>query len=71
MKISQTNGCERGSCIPDFPLMFAQLRDVLTAEDSTVMPKKDQYGWTVFPKRTELAVAPIRVREGDWRKCCG
>jgi hypothetical protein len=29
---------------------FAQLRDVLSAENSTVMPKKDHHGGSAFPQ---------------------
>jgi hypothetical protein len=30
--------------------MFAQLRDVLTAEDSTVMAEEDNHRWSTGPK---------------------
>jgi hypothetical protein len=35
--IAQTNGSQRGAPASDFFCVFAQLRDMLAAEDSTVM----------------------------------
>lgn len=36
-----------------FRFMLAQLRDVLPAEDSAVMPEERDYGGLVFPQRSE------------------
>jgi hypothetical protein len=49
MKISQPNGSQVGPGIPDSALMFAQLRDVLAAEDSAVMPQEYEYRRPVLP----------------------
>jgi hypothetical protein len=49
MNIAESNRCQRGSGTPEVILVLAQLRDVLAAKDSAVMPKEDDYGGTVLP----------------------
>ena len=48
--IAKSNGCQSCGGSLKMLLVLAQLRDVLTAKDSTVMPQEDQYGRTAFPK---------------------
>jgi hypothetical protein len=48
--------------------MFAQLRDVLAAEDSTVVAKKDNYCRRLSPKRAEAGGMAINVGQGDSRQ---
>jgi hypothetical protein len=43
-------------------LVLAQLRDMLAAEDSSVVPQENQHGVLTLPKRTEPDVAPIGIR---------
>ncbi len=45
--------------------MLAQLRDVLAAEDSTVVPQEDQDRGLVLPKRAEPDLAASGVRKHD------
>jgi hypothetical protein len=45
--------------------MFAQLRDVLAAEDSTVVPEEDDDRGTGGPKQVELDRTLIGVRKDD------
>ena len=45
--------------------MFAQLRDVLAAEDSAVMAKENQDGGIVFPERAEPDLLAESVGEDD------
>jgi hypothetical protein len=45
--------------------MFAQLRDVLTAEDSTVMPQEDDHRRLLRPKRPQPQLLPISVGKRD------
>ncbi len=45
----------------EFILMLAQLRDVLAAEDSTVMAKEYHYGWALSPQRTEFELPAIDI----------
>jgi hypothetical protein len=42
---------------------FAQLRDVLSAEDSTVVAKEDHNGRSALPQRAEARWFAIGVRE--------
>jgi hypothetical protein len=44
---------------------FAQLRDVLSAEDSTVVPKKDHNSRSAFPQGAKARRLAIGVRERD------
>lgn len=45
--------------------MIAQLRDVLAAEQSTVVTKKDEDGRVVAPQAAETHEVAIRVRQCD------
>jgi hypothetical protein len=49
MYIPEPHRSQRGSGSPEVVLVFAQLRDVLAAKDSAIMPKEDHYGGTVLP----------------------
>ena len=49
-------------------LMFAQLRDVLTAEDSTIMAKKNKNRRPLFPESSKTMVVPIAIRQHDGGK---
>jgi len=46
-------------------LIFAQLRDVLAAEDSAKVAEKDDYGWFVLPEGAEAELVAIGVWEDD------
>jgi len=48
--------------------MLAQLRDVLAAEYSTIVPQKDQNSWLFVPKRSEGDFAAIGFRQHDIRQ---
>lgn len=48
-RIAQTDGRQARTFFVKLLFKFAQLRNVLTAEDSTVMPEKDEYGRRIFP----------------------
>jgi hypothetical protein len=43
----------------------AQLRDMLSAEDSTIMPQKHDHRRPLFPQRTQPRGLAFRVRERD------
>jgi hypothetical protein len=43
----------------------AQLRDMLAAKDSTVMPQEDEYGRLPQPQRAEAQFVTVRVRKLD------
>jgi len=42
--VSESHRGKRRTLVPECLLMFAQLRDVLAAKDSSVVAEKDQYG---------------------------
>jgi hypothetical protein len=53
MHIAESNRGQRCSGAPEVVLVFAQLRDVLAAKDSAIMPKEDNHCGTVLPQRSE------------------
>lgn len=48
-RIAQTHGCQARALLAKLLFKFAQLRNVLTAEDSTVMPEKDNHRGRITP----------------------
>jgi hypothetical protein len=48
--------------LPEFVLVLAQLRDVLAAKDSAVMPKEHDDADILFPKRAEANLTAARFR---------
>ena len=51
--IAEADSGESGLFFAEGLLMFAQLRDMLAAEDSAVVAKENQDGGIVFPERAE------------------
>ena len=49
-------------------LVLAQLRDVLAAEDSAVVPEEDEHGRPALPKRAEPDLVSVDVRQTDVRE---
>jgi hypothetical protein len=52
-----------GAFLLELSFKFAQLRDVLSAEDSTVMPKEDHNRRSALPQRSEPRRLAVGVRE--------
>jgi hypothetical protein len=48
-------------------LLCAQLRDMLAAEDSTIVAQKDQDRRLTLPKRAEAEFPASRIRQDDRR----
>lgn len=63
--VAQTDGGERGAFVEEGLLVFAQLRDVLVAEDSAVVAKKNDDGGVAFPERAETDFLAVRIWEND------
>jgi hypothetical protein len=61
--IAQANHGEMSAFLLELDFEFAQLRDVLSAEDSTVVAKEDHYGRSTLPQRAEARWFAIGVRE--------
>ena len=68
MTISQSDGGQVGSLVSEGLLAFAQLRDVLAAEDSSIVPKEDDYGRRCGPKGAESNFAAVGIGEHDLRQ---
>ena len=64
-RVSQSDGAEPRSLGLEFLFMFTQLRDMLAAEDSAVMPEEDNHRGTRFPKRAEPDRGSVGVGQGD------
>jgi|SRR5580704_5801491 hypothetical protein len=47
--VAESNRGKRGTLVPERLLMFAQLRDVLAAKDSSVVAEKNQHGRLSVP----------------------
>ncbi len=63
--VAQSDRRQPGSGLLEFGFVFAQLRDMLAAEDSTVMPQKDDYGGTALPQRAQADIAAARLGQHD------
>ena len=62
---------DRGQSRPgllELILVLAQLRDVLAAEDSAVVPQKDNHGGTLLPQRAESHFTAARLWQHELRK---
>ena len=60
--VSQSNGRQRGSFVPESLLVFAQLRDMLAAKNSSIMPQKNDHGRLAGPQRSQPRLFAIGVR---------
>jgi hypothetical protein len=49
-RVAQSNGGQVGALPLELFFEFAQLRDMLSAEDSTVVAKEYQHGWSALPQ---------------------
>jgi hypothetical protein len=63
--VAQSNNSEVSAFLLELGFEFAQLRDVLSAEDSTVVAKKDYHGGATLPQGAEARRFAIDVRECD------
>jgi hypothetical protein len=68
VRVAQADGGEPRMFFFEGRFVFAQLRDVLAAEHSAVVPQKHQHCRSVRPQRTELNGTFVRVRQDDPRK---
>ncbi len=66
--ITQSDGGKRSTFLAEGVLAFAQLRDVLAAKDSSVVPQEYDYGGTAGPQRAESNFAPIGIGKQDIRQ---
>jgi hypothetical protein len=65
MTITQSDGGKRSTFLAEGLLAFAQLRDVLAAKDSSVVPQEYDYGGTAGPQRAESNLLAVGIRKHD------
>jgi len=63
--IAQSNYGEMSAFLLKLGFKFAQLRDVLSAEDSTVMTKEDHHGRPTLPQGAKASRLAIGIRKCD------
>ncbi len=66
--VAQSDGGQPGSGLLEFIFVRAQLRDVLAAEDSTVMAQKDNDSRTTLPERAEPDFTSISFGQNKIRE---
>jgi hypothetical protein len=66
--VAEADGGEGGVFGAEGLLVFAQLRDVLAAEDSAVVTEKDEDGGVVFPEGAEADGVAEGVGKGEGRE---
>ena len=49
VSVAESDSCQVGAALAEGLFMFAQLRDVLAAEDSTIVAEEDHHGGLPFP----------------------
>jgi hypothetical protein len=65
--VTQPDRGQRGSFAAEGLFAFAQLRDVLATEDSSVVPQKNDHGRRGGPERTKSHFTPVGI--GDHNLC--
>jgi hypothetical protein len=63
--IAEPNNSEMSTFILELGFEFAQLRDVLSAKDSTVVAQEDHNGGSALPQGAKAGWFAIDVRERD------
>jgi hypothetical protein len=67
--IAQAHRSQAGSPIFKRLLVFTQLRDMLAAEESAVVPQENEDRRLPLPKRSEADFPAVDVRQGYRREC--
>jgi hypothetical protein len=68
VSVAKADGGQRRPLLQKGLLVFAQLRDVLAAKNSAVVPQKNDHGRLLLPQRTETDFPPVAVGQNDIRK---
>jgi len=61
-RVAQSNGGEMRALLLKLFFECAQLRDMLSAEDSTIVAKEDQHGRSALPQGTEARGISVGIR---------
>jgi len=67
-RIAQSDGGQASAFLVELLFEFAQLRDMLTAEDSAVMAEKNNDRRRIGPQRTQPDCFAIDIRQRDARE---
>ena len=70
MHVAEPDRCQRGAGLLDLGFMLAQLRDILTAEDSTVMSQEDHDSGIPLPERAETNFIAAGIGQHDICELC-
>jgi|SRR5690348_11982047 hypothetical protein len=71
IEIAQPDRRQLSSFIMETGLVFAQLRDVLAAKNSPIVPQEDQNRGSSLPKRAKPDLPSTRIRQDDLGQCSG
>jgi hypothetical protein len=63
MTITQSDGGKRSTFLAEGQLTLAQLRDVLAAKDSSIMPQEYDYAGTAGPQRAKSNLLTVGIRK--------
>ncbi len=66
--IAEADGGEGSAFIAEGLLVFAQLRDVLAAENSSIVAEENEHGGVFRPQGTQTNLLAVGVREDDIRE---
>lgn len=66
--VAQADDSQRSTFVPEGLLVFAQLRDVFTAKNSSIVAEKDEHGGATGPQRPKPNFLAIRVGKHDFRE---
>jgi|SRR6476646_330810 hypothetical protein len=64
-RVAQSDRGQPRALLLELRLKFAQLRDMLTAEDSAVVAQKDQHRRAALPQRSQARGLAIRIGKRD------
>ena len=70
MHVAEPDRCQRGTGLLDLVLMLAQLRDILAAEDSTVVSQEDHDSGIPLPERAETNFIAAGIGQHDICELC-
>ena len=71
VQVTESDGRQDGAPLAEGVFVCAQLRDVLAAEDSTVVAQEHHHGRLPLPQRTKTRRAAIRIGQNDGRERLG
>src|SRR5260370_6035201 len=66
--IAESDGGQACSTFLELALVFAQLRDMLAAENSAVVAEEDDHGRMIFPQRAQQHRTAICIGQRDSRE---